>query len=147
MDIFASPSRAHHEAWNCRGNRAFRWSGRDEPFGSNQPNSSPDAPVVGHGRGPGLVTHSLHNQILAVAVQLGLVGTVALIAMWRPARVVSRGYTLFWLGLMIVVQNIASSLFNSYLTEFTKGWIHVLGVGAVGGMVLRRAPAPQKWRG
>jgi O-antigen ligase len=42
-----------------------------------------------------------------------------------------------WAGFLIVVQNIASSLFNSHLFDFSEGWIYVLGVGVAGGMVLR----------
>jgi hypothetical protein len=46
-----------------------------------------------------------------------------------------------WIGLVIVAQNIVSSLFNSHLFDFHEGWIYVLGVGIVGGMSLgnRRA--------
>jgi hypothetical protein len=29
-------------------------------------------------------------------------------------------------------------LFNSYLFEFTLGWVYVFGVGVLGGMVLRQ---------
>ena len=39
--------------------------------------------------------------------------------------------------LSVVVQNIVSSLFNSSLFDFTQGWAYVLGVGVLGGMVLR----------
>jgi hypothetical protein len=34
-----------------------------------------------------------------------------------------------------VVQNFATSLFNSHLFDFNEGWIYVLGVGIAGGMV------------
>ena len=48
-----------------------------------------------------------------------------------------------WLGFGVVVQNIVSCLFNSYLFEFTLGWLYVFGVGVLGGMVLRRqTPLP-----
>ena len=43
-----------------------------------------------------------------------------------------------WIGLMVVVQNIFSSLFNSHLFDFHEGWMYVLGVGVAGGMVLQR---------
>jgi hypothetical protein len=36
----------------------------------------------------------------------------------------------------VVVQNIISSLFNSSLFDFTHGWIYVLAVGVLCGMVL-----------
>ena len=47
-----------------------------------------------------------------------------------------------WLGVGVVVQNFISCLFNSYLFEFTLGWIYIFGVGVLGGMMLRQqAPA------
>ncbi|MEZ5787166.1 MAG: hypothetical protein R3D62_12045 [Xanthobacteraceae bacterium] len=51
-----------------------------------------------------------------------------------------------WLGLVIVVQNIISSLFNSHLLDFTQGWTYVFGVGVLGGLVRRgsRFPAALK---
>ena len=42
-----------------------------------------------------------------------------------------------WIGLMVVVQNIFTSLFNSHIFDFTEGWMYVLGVGIAGGMLLR----------
>ena len=43
-----------------------------------------------------------------------------------------------WIGTIVVVQNVVSSLFNSHLFDFTSGWLYVFGVGVVGGMVLRQ---------
>ena len=43
-----------------------------------------------------------------------------------------------WIGLLVVVQNIFTSLFNSHLFDFNEGWMYVLGVGIAGGMVLRK---------
>ena len=43
-----------------------------------------------------------------------------------------------WIGLLVVVQNIFTSLFNSHLFDFHEGWMYVLGVGVAGGMVLKR---------
>ena len=89
-----------------------------------------------------------HNQTLNVAVQWGLLGCVVLYTMWishlllfRPAGIAT---TLAgWIGLVVVVQNIVSSLLNSHLFDFHEGWMYVLGVGAAGGMALRqRAAAP-----
>ena len=40
-----------------------------------------------------------------------------------------------WIGLLVVVQNFATSLFNSHLFDFNEGWMYVLGVGVAGGMV------------
>ena len=42
-----------------------------------------------------------------------------------------------WIGLIVVVQNIVSSLLNSHLFDFHEGWIYVLGVGVAGGIALR----------
>ena len=46
-----------------------------------------------------------------------------------------------WIGLLVVVQNIFTSLFNSHLFDFHEGWMYVLGVGVAGGMVLRARAA------
>ncbi len=79
-----------------------------------------------------------HNQTLYVAVQWGLLGCIVLYAMWyfhlllfREANFVT------WVGLVVVVQNIVSSLVNSHLFDFHEGWMYVLGVGVAGGMVAR----------
>lgn len=112
------------------------------------------APLIGHGTGSipeqfqnatvgqagvGSVTSANpHNQILAVAIQLGLVGAVVLLAMWAAHVMLFRGGGLTaWFGLIVVVQNIVSSLFNSHLFDFTSGWLYVFGVGVIGGMVSR----------
>jgi hypothetical protein len=47
-----------------------------------------------------------------------------------------------WVGLVVVVQNIAGSLFNSHVFDFTHGWGYVLGVGIAGGVMLKRAARP-----
>ena len=122
-----------------------------------------DAPVFGHGTGStrGLfeqaaigqrgahaqVVVNPHNQTLNVAVQWGVVGVVLLWAMWLAHLQLFRGEGLAnWIGLMVVVQNIFTSLFNSHLFDFNEGWIYVLGVGVAGGMVLgaKRAAAPAR---
>ncbi len=116
------------------------------------------APVIGHGTGsiPTLFARSAagrtgvagepsvnpHNQTFAVGIQLGLVGIAVLYAMWVTHLLLFRGGGLAaWIGLVIVVQNIVGSLFNSHLFDFTQGWIYVFGVGVAGGMVLRDAAA------
>jgi O-antigen ligase len=108
-----------------------------------------DAPVVGHGTGStrrlferdavghtGLsaeVVDNPHNQTLNVAVQWGLLGVVILYAMWLHHLVLFRGAGFAsWIGLVVVVQNVVSSLFNSHLFDFHEGWIYVLGVGIAG---------------
>jgi hypothetical protein len=81
-----------------------------------------------------------HNQTFAVAIQLGLVGVALLYALWIAHLRMFRGRGLFvWIGLVIVVQNVVSSLFNSHLFDFTQGWSYVFGVGVLGGIVLRGA--------
>jgi O-antigen ligase len=113
-----------------------------------------DAPLVGHGTGSirqlferdavgqsGLsaeVTRNPHNQTLNVVVQWGLLGAIVLYAMWLSHLLLFRGEGLVaWVGLVVVVQNLVSSLFNSHLFDFHEGWMYVLGVGVAGGMVLK----------
>jgi O-antigen ligase len=124
------------------------------------------APVVGHGTGATrtlfeqvaeqregtstmvIVVSDPHNQTLNVAVQWGLVGVVLLWAMWLTHLLLFRGEGLVaWIGLLVVVQNILSSLANSHLFDFTEGWIYVLGVGVAAGVTLAQrvnlqSPAP-----
>jgi len=113
------------------------------------------APIVGHGTGSipeqfrnAAVGHdgassapseNPHNQIFAVAIQLGLVGAAVLLAMWIAHFLLFlRGAGLTaWIGMIVVVQNVVSSLFNSHLFDFTSGWLYVFGVGVAGGMALR----------
>jgi hypothetical protein len=84
------------------------------------------------------ITRNPHNQTLNVAVQWGLSGVLALYAMWLAHLLLFRGQGLVsWIGLLVVVQNVVSSLFNSHLFDFVEGWIYVLGVGVAGGMNLR----------
>jgi hypothetical protein len=79
-----------------------------------------------------------HNQTLNVAVQWGLLGCVVLYAMWFCHLLLFRGTSFFsWIGLLIVAQNVVSSLLNSHLFDFHEGWMYVLGVGAAGGMALK----------
>ncbi|HYW61643.1 MAG TPA: O-antigen ligase family protein [Bradyrhizobium sp.] len=114
-----------------------------------------EAPIIGHGTGStrglfeqaatgpkvlaaGQVIGNPHNQTLNVAVQWGLVGVVLLYAMWLAHLLLFRGEGLVqWIGLLVVVQNIFTSLFNSHLFDFHEGWMYVLGVGVAGGMTLQ----------
>ena len=41
---------------------------------------------------------------------------------------------------------LVGSLFNSFLFDFTEGWLYVLGVGVAGGMVLRQFDAARAGR-
>jgi O-antigen ligase len=117
-----------------------------------------EAPVFGHGTGStrGLfelaatgskrsataeVIGNPHNQTLNVAVQWGVIGIVVLYAMWLSHLLLFRGDGLVaWIGLLVVVQNIFTSLFNSHLFDFHEGWMYVLGVGIAGGALLRASP-------
>ncbi len=95
------------------------------------------------GTDPILITDNPHNQILTVAVELGLLGAVVLIALWTAHLALFCDRTLLaWLGLVIVVQNVVGSVFNSYLFDFSQGWLYVFGVGAIGGTVLHGARVP-----
>lgn len=118
-----------------------------------------DAPVAGHGTGStrGLfdkdavgktgvsaeVIGNPHNQTLNVAVQWGLIGVVVLYAMWLMHLKLFAGTASLagWIGLVAVVENVVSSLFNSHLFDFTEGWVYVLAVGVAGGMVNLRMPS------
>ena len=94
------------------------------------------------------MTTNPHSQILTVAVQLGLVGTAVLLAMWVAHLALFRGGTLAaWFGLTIVTYNVVSSLFNSHLFDFSQGWLYVFGVGLTGGMVLRTVRAAAEGEG
>ena len=117
-----------------------------------------EAPLFGHGTGSirdqfrrsvagqsGMaaeVAANPHNQTLAVGIQLGLVGIAVLLAMWIAHLALFRSDSFAaWVGLVVVVQNIVGSLFNSHLFDFTQGWAYVIGVGVAGGIVLRESGA------
>ena len=113
-----------------------------------------EAPVIGHGTGStrglfeqaatgpkvladGQVVGNPHNQTLNVAVQWGVVGVVILYAMWLVHLLLFRGEGMIaWIGLLVVLQNVVTSLFNSHLFDFHEGWMYVLGVGVAGGTIL-----------
>ena len=113
-----------------------------------------EAPLIGHGTGSiadlfrrsaagqtgaaGVASVNPHNQIFAVAIQLGLLGAAVLLAMWIAHYFLFRaaGFTA-WIGAIVVVENVVSSLTSSHLFDFMHGWLYVFGVGVVGGMMLR----------
>jgi len=122
-----------------------------------------EAPLFGHGTGStrslfarvasggegvsSLVSTNPHNQFLAVAVQIGLLGGLVLIAMWAAHAMLFRGQGLAaWVGLVIVAQNIFGSLFNSHISDFGQGWLYVFGVGVAGGLMMaaQKAEEPLK---
>jgi O-antigen ligase len=113
-----------------------------------------DAPIVGHGTGsirdqfrravshsPGvaaLASENPHNQTFGVAIQLGLVGAMALFAMWISHFLLFRGDGMAtWIGLIVVTENVVGSLFNSHLFDFTQGWSYVVGVGVAAGVAFK----------
>jgi O-antigen ligase len=116
-----------------------------------------EAPIFGHGTGStrglfeqaavgeaGRATAEIignpHNQTLNAAVQWGVIGVIVLYAMWLQHLLLFRGDGLAAsIGLLVVVQNIFTSLFNSHLFDFHEGSMYVLGVGVAGGMVLKAA--------
>lgn len=118
-----------------------------------------EAPLIGHGTGAtrglfervatggvrsasGEVIGNPHNQTLNVAVQWGMIGVALLYAMWILHLLLFRGGGLVnWVGLLVVVQNVFSSLFNSHIFDFHEGWMYVLGVGVAGGMALKARSA------
>jgi O-antigen ligase len=119
-----------------------------------------EAPLIGHGTGSikrqferaatdsssldAEIVSNPHNQTLNVAMQWGLLGVVLLYAMWIAQLRLFFGEGLAaWIGLLAVVQNIASSLLNSHLFDFHEGWMYVLGVGVAGGMALKAQAASQ----
>jgi O-antigen ligase len=117
------------------------------------------APLIGHGTGSiteqfrgavgtsgpsTIISENPHQQTLTVAVQLGVLGVIVLYAMWIAHLLLFRsGGLIGWGGLLVVAQNMVSSLFNSYLFDFTQGWLYVFGVGMLGGAILNlRAREP-----
>lgn len=118
-----------------------------------------EAPLIGHGTGSvrmlftkaaagqngasGEIIANPHNQTLYTAIQWGIVGIAILYAMWLCHLLLFCGGGLVnWIGLLVVTQNILTSLFNSHLFDFHPGWIYVLGVGVAGGMVTSIGAAP-----
>jgi O-antigen ligase len=119
------------------------------------------APIIGHGTGSipemfrrsatgqtgaaAVVSVNPHNQIFAVAIQLGFVGAIVLLAMWTAHYFLFRGTNFIaWAGTVVVVQNVVSSLTSSHLFDFVHGWLYVFAVGVLGGMTLgSRSTAPE----
>jgi O-antigen ligase len=117
-----------------------------------------NAPVLGHGTGSTQhlfeqaavgrvgaaadVVRNPHNQTLNVAIQWGVFGIILLYGMWSSHLWLFRGEGLMaWIGLMVVVQNFFTSLFNSHIFDFNEGWMYVLGVGIAGAAMLKAGPA------
>lgn len=128
------------------------------------------APIIGHGTGSipqqfrndaagksgidSILSANPHDQILAVGIQLGTAGAALLLAMWLAHLLLFRGGGLLsWIGVVIVTDNIVSSLVNSHLFDFTQAWLYIFGVGVAGGMALHKrysalsvpVPAQTSW--
>jgi hypothetical protein len=89
-----------------------------------------------------------HNQTLNVAIQWGALGCLILYAMWYSHLLLFTDLSLAaWVGLIVVVQNFVSSLFNSHLFDFNEGWIYVLGVGVAGGLSYGKMSEPARLGG
>jgi O-antigen ligase len=116
-----------------------------------------EAPFAGHGTGSirglferaatgdaegatGNVIANPHNQTFHTGIQWGIAGVILLYLMWVSHLLLFRGEGLVaWIGSLVVVQNMLTSLFNSHLVDFHAGWMYVLGVGVAGGMMLNGA--------
>jgi hypothetical protein len=112
------------------------------------------APLIGHGTGSiseqfrlaaagesgaaAIASVNPHNQIFAVAIQLGWLGAILLVAMWLVHFLLFRGggWT-SWAGMVVVIENVISSTVNSHLFDFSQGWLYVFGVGVAGGIALK----------
>jgi O-antigen ligase len=113
------------------------------------------APVFGHGTGSinemfrrsavgaatdtaALAAENPHQQVFAVAIQLGLVGSALLIAMWIAHLALFLGPgPVAWAGLVTVLVQVVACMFNSHLFDFTEGWFYIFGVGVIGGFARR----------
>lgn len=119
-----------------------------------------EAPVIGHGTGTihelftksavgqtgasAVATTNPHNQTFTIGIQLGLIGIALLWAMWvaHAALFLRASGLIAWVGLVVVLQNVVGSLFNSHLFDFVQGWTYIVGMGVAGGAVLRARSAP-----
>ena len=79
-----------------------------------------------------------HNQFLAIAIQVGLVGGALLLIMWAVhfSMFIGRNFASA-IGQAVVIQNFIGSLFNSHLSTVTQGMLYCLAVGLLGGIVQR----------
>jgi hypothetical protein len=128
------------------------WQGGRGEFWQQSVNFIAQAPLLGHGTGSTQslfraakptdnaqsVTINPHQQTLAVGIQLGICGMLLLWAKWwAHLWLFQSPHRFAWAGLLVVGQNIAGSLFDSLLFDFTEGWLYVLAIGVIGGTVKR----------
>lgn len=117
-----------------------------------------ESPLFGHGTGAirELFAHETsgknvtqyevvanpHNQTLYFAISWGTIGVLLLFAMWISHVLVFSGLGLVsWIGMLVVIQNIFDSIFNSHISDYVEGWIYVMGVGVCAGAILRNRKA------
>ncbi len=115
-----------------------------------------EAPLLGHGTGStkslyeslqtsapspyGEAVPDPHNQFLAIAIQVGLLGGALLLLMWWVHFFMFfDGSPISLMGRAIVVQNIVGSLFNSHLSTVTQGTLYCAAIGLLGGLVIRKS--------
>jgi O-antigen ligase len=113
-----------------------------------------EAPLLGHGTGStkslyqsleasrpspyGEAVPDPHNQFLAIAIQVGLLGGFLLVAMWISHAWTFRGSGVVnALGQAVVLQNVLGSLFNSHISTITQGSLYCLAVGLLAGLIAR----------
>ncbi len=156
---FASPTLRDRVAWSVVEIEEYRATDRATSIGEHIAFLKESlaivasAPIIGHGTGSiaeefrrvttgktgasAEPTVNPHNQTFAVAIQLGVLGAAVLWAMWIAHLVIFTGRgAVAWFGLLIVVENILSSIVHSHLFDFNSGWLYVFGVGVLGGTVL-----------
>jgi len=114
-----------------------------------------EAPIFGHGTGSigslfaqsaqgqiGLmaqVTTNPYQETLSIGIQLGILGIAALWVMWISQLYLFRGQSMAdWIGLVIVVYTVISSMSDPELFDSHRGWTYVFGVGVAGGVILRK---------
>jgi O-antigen ligase len=154
-------SSLQHEVQSYGTENKITSAGERLEFWKKSLNFVAEAPVIGHGTGSiakmfrdarvgesgasAELAANPHNQTFAVAIQLGLLGVAVLFAMWLTHLLLFwRDGLIAWIGLVVVVQNVVGSLFNSHLFDFVQGWLYVLGVGVAGGTVLRASAPPRE---
>jgi O-antigen ligase len=158
---FASPTLRDRVAWSVMELEEYRATDKATSIGEHIAflkesfSIAAAAPIIGHGTGSiadqfrrvtagktgasAEPTVNPHNQTFGVVIQLGLLGAVLLWAMWIAHLFLFAGRgTVSWLGLLVVLENILSSIVHSHLFDFNNGWLYVFGVGVLGGTILNQ---------
>jgi hypothetical protein len=164
---FASPALRHRVAGTVLETQEYRESNKATSIGEHTAFLKESlaiiasAPIIGHGTGSiaeefrritvgksgasAMPTVNPHNQTFAVAIQLGLVGAIALWAMWIAHLALFSGQsTIAWLGLVVIVENVLSSTVHSHLFDFNHGWLYVFATGVLGGTIARTSKRAKK---